>query len=386
VRNYRKGGPFWDSVRGLMGNGLPVSEGDFWRRQRRMMQPHFHHERLATMADRMIDAIDDQMADWDRAAATGEPFDVARALMHVTLKVIVATMFGSIISVTEADAVGEEMGYAIDYMLRATVTSSLPAWLPMSGRERFRRSVRRIDEVLSSVIARRRGAGGGGELLGMLLDMVDAETGERMNDQQLRDEAIAIFLAGYETTAATLAWTFHFLTQQADLLVPVQEEVDLLSGRRPTFADLPHQVRTLAALQESLRLRPTVYWLPRIAVDDDEIDGFHVPGGTFVGVMIYAIHRHPALWEEPDRFDPRRFSPERSQGRPALSWLPFGAGPRGCIGKDFALIEAQLILTRVLQRYQIEAVPGRKAELHVGTTLRPADGVWLRLRRRAAAG
>lgn len=384
--NYCKGGGLWEALRTLFGNGLLVSEGDFWLRQRRMMQPHFHRERLAALVDDMVAAADEGMATWDAAADSGEPFDIARALAHITMKIIVRTMFGAGISEEHADRITEDMTYAMDYLLRGLITQSLPPWVPLPGRERYKAALRTIDTSLLRIIdERRRKKQDRGDLIGMLIDMVDAETGERMTDAQLRDEAVSVFFAGYETTGQALGWSTHFLTQQPAMLRALIDEVDAAIGqRRPTFSDLPSLGYAQRVMREALRLRPPSYWLPRSAIRDDSIDGFPIPAGASVGVMTYAIHHHPAEWERPRDFDPSRFLPERSANRHGLAWMPFGAGQRRCIGSDFALMEGQLVLARMAQRYAISAVPGRRAEVHVSTMLRPKDGVWIRLQKRDA--
>jgi cytochrome P450 len=215
--------------------------------------------------------------------------------------------------------------------------------------------------------------------------MVDAETGERMTDRQLRDEAMSLFVSGYETTSTTLSWAFHALLERPALLRELEEHIQAALGNKaPGFTDLPRLSLAMRIVQETLRLYTPTYFLPRVAIKDDELDGFAIPAGTTVGLMLYIIHRHPELWEEPLRFDPGRFTPERSVNRDALAWIPFGSGQRVCLAKDFALMEGQLILTRVVQRYHIEPVPGRVTRLHIATTVQTRNGVWARLARRSS--
>jgi cytochrome P450 len=387
AKNYWKGGPLWAGLRTLFGNGLPVSDGDFWRRQRRMMQPHFHRERLAELVDLMVEAIDEGMETWDAVAASGEPFNISPALARMTMKVIVKTMFGATITAEQADYVAREMTYAMDYLVRGIVTQSLPPWLPMPGRERYQAALRTIDAIVLRIIdERRREKKDRADLLGMFLAMVDADTGERMTDAQLRDEAVTIFFAGYDTTAQSLNWSTHFLTQKPQMLRALEGEVDAaLGSARPAFSDVQRLGYAQRVLREAMRLRPPSYWIPRTAIEEDTIDGFPIPAGASVGVMTYAIHQHPSAWERPKEFDPSRFLPERSANRHGLAWMPFGAGQRMCIGNDFSLLEGQLILARIAQRYALSAVPGRTAAIHVSTMLRPKDGVWVRLQKRAAS-
>ncbi|WP_437969745.1 cytochrome P450 [Sorangium sp. So ce260] len=385
ARNYGKGGPLWEGVRDLLGNGLPTSEGDFWLRQRRMIQPEFHRDRLAAMCDLMVQAIDDGLSGFHAAAAARRPVDAERELPHITMKVILNTLFGSAITKEQAAAVGGALRYANDYLLRGVVLRSLPSWVPSPGRRRFELAVKTIDEHVFRFIAQSRAQPGRrGDLLTILRDSVDAETGERMTSQQLRDEAVTMFLAGYETTSVSLAWALRLLVEHPDVLRALEAEVDAALGdRRPGFADVPRLPLALAVFQEALRLYPPAYWIPRAAIEDDEIDGFHIPAGTMVGVMSYVLHRHPDFWESPGRFDPGRFAPERARGRHPLSFVPFGIGQRQCVGKEFALMEGQLILARIVQHYRLSAVPGRTTRLGIAGTLRTSGGVWLRLDARA---
>ncbi len=384
VKNYAKGGAMWDSVRTLLGNGLPVSEGAFWRRQRRMIQPAFHHKRLMAMADLMVEAIDESLDRWESYAQSGEPMDVAQAFTHTTMNVLVRTMFGSELKAGEAETVGTELAYAIDFMLQGMVTNALPSWAPVPGRARYRQAIRAIDEVVFRVIERgRQEAGAGDNMLSMLLEMVDEESGERMTNAELRDEAVSIFLAGYETTSVAMSWALHFMTQQPEIGARLQEEVDTVLGKRtPTMMDLRQLGYARNIMQESMRLYPPAYWISRTAVEDDEIDGYHVAAGKMVAVMSQVIQRHPEQWENPHTFDPDRFLPERSEGRHKLAWLPFGAGQRLCVGREFAMMEGPFILARLMQRYQPVAVPEKVAQMHIGITLRTKDGVWVKLEKR----
>ncbi|WP_257450226.1 cytochrome P450 [Archangium lipolyticum] len=384
ARSYGKSGPVFDSLRTLLGNGLAMSEGDFWMRQRRMMQPAFHHQRLAALTQKMVEAIDECLAGWEAAAARGEPFDIARAFNRVTMNVMVRTMFGTGLEPGETERVASALVYVIDFILLGFATQALPAWVPVPGRARYREALRTIDETVFSVIERaRRNTDGEATLLSLLLDMVDEESGERMNQRELRDEAVTLFLAGYETTSVAMAWAIHSLTQQPHLFQRLQAEVERAVGTRvPGFADLTPLAWCRNVAQEALRLYPPVFWLARKTVEEDVIDGFRIPAGTSMGLMLHHIHRHPEAWEAPERFDPDRFTPERSAGRHKHAWVPFGAGQRQCIGKEFALMEAQLILTRLAQRFHVEAVPGRVAELLLSTTLRAKSGVWVKLTRR----
>jgi cytochrome P450 len=381
AKNYSKGSPIWESIRGLIGNGLVVSEGDFWLRQRRLIQPQFHKDRLSGMVAAIVDAIDEVLPRWEAPAKTGEPFDAARELTRMVMRIVFVTMFGTHIEPELSDSLAADLGYAFEHMVVGMLFHSLPRFLPVPGRRRFDEVVAKLDRHIYRVIEdqRRRGPGESGSLLGMLIEMVDADTGERMTERQLRDEVMGMFAAGFETTAASLSFTFQLLAHRPDIVRGIRDEARALGGARPSFTDLRKLPLALETMQEALRLYPTAFWLPRTALEDDEIDGYFVPKGTTVGVMSYALHRHPEFFPEPEVFDPSRFSPDNIAARHPLAWVPFGGGQRLCVGKEFALMEGQLILARALSRYDLVAIPGQRARVGIAATLRPKD-VWIRLR------
>jgi cytochrome P450 len=278
------------------------------------------------------------------------------------------------------------MTFALDYVMTAIVTHALPTWLPIPGKKRFENSLVQFDEVVYRIIAdSRAGEGKENHLLAMMMDTVDEETGEAMNDKQLRDEVATIFLAGYETTSIALTWAYDYLTQHPAVMQKLQAEVDeVLQGRRPTFADLPKLTYTKMVLQETMRLRPPSYWLPRTAENDDEIDGYAIPAGTDVISLTYMYHRHPEFWPDAERFDPERFSPEQSAGRHGFAYVPFGAGQRMCIGRDFSLMEGQLALAMMAQRFAFRRAHVAETKAQLSSTLRPKDGLPVYLTARSA--
>jgi cytochrome P450 len=385
ARNYRKGGPMWDAVRSLLGNGLVVSEGDFWLRQRRMMQPHFHRKRLAGLTDLMVAAIQEALDMWQEQSKSGKEFNLASGFNKVTMKVIVRTLFGSALSHQEMEAVGEAMTFVLDYMISAMVTGNLPSWLPAPGRRKYKKAMEVIDETIFRIIAQvRAGDEADNHLLAMLLNTVDAETGETMTDQQLRDEVTTLFLAGYETTSIALTWAFDYLNQNPDILEKMQAEVEeVLVGRTPEFADIPNLTYTRMIFEETMRLRPPSYWLPRVLVEDDEIDGHCIPAGTNVVSLNYMYHRHPDHWDNPEQFNPDRFTKENSAGRHAFAYIPFGAGQRKCIGMDFAMMEGPLVLAMVAQRFNVKTVSDQAAKPMLSSTLRPKGGLPVHLEPRS---
>jgi cytochrome P450 len=247
----------WDFVRTILGNGLVVSEGDFWLRQRRMMQPQFHRQRLAGLTDLMIEAIEEAFAVWDGDRAPAQPFNLAPAFNQLTMRVIVKTLFGTGLTTTEMDQVAAAMGYVLDYMLQGMLLTTLPDWMPFPGKKRFNQSLATFDEVVYGIIAQSRNQDQpDNHLLAMLMDVVDEETNEGMTDQQLHDEIATLFLAGYETTSIALSWAIDYLTAYPDTMQKLRAEVDnVLGDRRPTFADLPNLPYSRMVLQETMRIR-----------------------------------------------------------------------------------------------------------------------------------
>lgn len=385
ARNYAKGGKFWDLVRELLGNGLVVSEGSFWLRQRRMLQPQFHRQRLAALTNLISEAIAEALSTW---ATTGpQTIELGQAFADMTMRIITRTMFGGSLERDEIERVSAALNYAVNYTMPAMLTQNLPKWLFAARDRRYREAVAQIDEVVYKVIDRSRAviqAGGYADnLLSMMLTLVDEESGEGMTDQQMRDEAVTIFLAGYETTSVALTWALPLLLHHPECLQKLQSEIDTVLGGQPVTFERAGQLHySRMVLQEVLRRRPPAAWLPRTVVADDEIDGYRLPAGTMVVLPIYMYHHHPAFWEQPTVFDPERFSPERSAGRHAFSWIPFGAGPRLCIGRDFAMLEGQLILATLLQQFELTPLSQALPMPQLGGTLKPKGKVSVQCRRR----
>ncbi len=239
----------------------------------------------------------------------------------------------------------------------------------------------RSNSVVYRIIAERQASGrSANDLLSMLLDAEDAETGERMTPQQVRDEMMTIFLAGHETTATTLAWACYLLAQHPDVERKLRDELDaVLGGRIPTTQDLPRLTYTRMVIDEVLRLYPAAWMFGRRLLADDELCGYHIPAGTKITISPYITHRFPSLWEQPEVFDPQRFAPERPVARPRFAYYPFAGGPRVCIGNTFALMEGQLILAMIYQTFRLRLLPGHPVRPKPTATLQPHPGVWMTL-------
>ncbi len=365
----------------LVGSGLLVSEGDFWRRQRRIAAPAFHHKRIAGFVDTMAGCA----REWSEAWTHGAEFDLAAALLHVTLDIIARTMF----SVDVRGAVSE-VHRLLEIVLAYARPSALdlfgfPETLPRRMPRAYRSALAELDAVVEQFLAPRVADGKDrGDLLSMLLAARDPETGEGMDPMQLRDEVKTIFLAGHETVSNALTWTWYLLALHPEVRDKVEAEVDRVLGGKPLvfeqLALLPYSRRVI---EESMRLYPPAHTMSRTAVGPDRFDEVEVPAGAIITICPHATHRNPALWPEPERFDPDRFAPDRAQGRHRFAYLPFGGGPRICIGHSYATVETLAILATVTQRWRLDLVPGRPVEPIGSITLRPASGLWVTATRRA---
>jgi cytochrome P450 len=382
AKNYGKRTISYWRMQEFLGNGLVTSEGDFWRRQRRIANPAFHRERIAHFADTMTRCADEMIDGWAPRLKAGQPFDVAQEMMRVTLRIIGLTMLSTDVEGQAATSVAKALDVIVHVTLARVLSAfSPPLVLPTPQNLRFRRARAALDRIVMGIIADRHRSGevDKGDLLSMLMSACDPQTGVGMSDAQLRDEVMTIFLAGHETTANALSWTLYVLGRHPEIEARVRDELRAVVGDRPvSVADLPRLNLLERVLLESMRLYPPVWSLQRSAIGDDVIGGFRIPAGTWIFLCPYMNHRDARFWPDPERFDPDRFLPEVEATRPKGAYLPFALGPRKCIGEGFAMLEARLILSRVLQRTRLELSPGFVAELDPTVTLRPKAGISMR--------
>ena len=381
-RNYVKG-PIIGRTKILIGEGLFTSEGDFWLRQRRLAQPAFHRQRIAGFAATMTGTAAAMLDDWSGAASTGAAFDLAAEMNRLTLRIVGRALF-SLDLQGDAATVGAALVDALDVVTqRAFTLLPFPLWVPTVANRRFVRARHMLDQVVLRIIAERRESGhDAGDLLSLLLSARDADTGEGMTDRQLRDEVMTFLLAGHETTAVALSWIWYLLGRHREVEQRLRDEVAAAVGRRtPTPEDLPALRYVRMVVDEAMRLYPPVWASGRQALADDRVGDYRIPAGAPVNLATWLTHRHPQFWPDPERFDPERFAPERAATRHRFAYLPFSGGPRLCIGNEFALMEAVLLVTMMAQRYRIALVdPERTIEPDVKITLRPRGGVTVRVR------
>ncbi|HET6312893.1 MAG TPA: cytochrome P450 [Chloroflexia bacterium] len=380
-RNYTKSVFDYQILKSALGQGLLTNDDDSWLSQRRLMQPAFHRQRLAAFGTLMTEATTRMLDErWGRFAASGRELDVSAEMHELALRIVGNALFGLDLT-TEADSVGRALTIAQRRLIDQFFMPYIPMWVPTPKHLEFRRAIRDIDEVVFKIIEeRRRNDEDRGDLLSMLMLARDADTGEGMDDQQLRDEVITLLLAGHETTANALTWAWYLLSQNPLAARRMREELrEVLGGRVPTMSDLPNLTYTRMVLDETMRLYPPAWSISRKATEEDELAGYRIPAGAFITVSPYAMHRHPRYWENPEGFDPERFTPERSAQRPPYAYFPFGGGPRLCIGNNFALMEGQLILATMAQRYRLDLVPGHPVVVEPLITLRARYGMRMQL-------
>jgi cytochrome P450 len=379
ARHFIKHGPLRQAKPSL-GNGLLTSEGDFWRQQRKLAQLAFHRDRVAAYAATMVAATERMLAGW----ADGQVRDVQDDMMRLTLEIVAKCLFSADVSRDTAGASAAMETLIRSFNNRVERWIRLPMAIPTPSNLRFRRAMGRLDRIVFAIIAERRTSGmDRGDLLSMLLHAQDEDDGRRMTDRQLRDEAMTLFMAGHETTANTLAWTWMLLSQNPEAEATLHDELaNVLAGRSPTFADLPRLVFADRVITEALRVYPTVWLLGREAVEPCTIGGERVPVGLTLWMSQWVIHRDGRFFDDPESFRPDRWSDGLARRIHRYAYFPFGGGPRICIGNSFAQMEAVLLLATIAQRYQVHLVPGTVVRLFPTMTLRPDGGVHVVLAQR----
>lgn len=378
--NYRKSAAYRRLGR-VVGEGLLTSEGEAWRRQRRLAQPAYHRRRLEILAD-TITASTSRMVDerWRPAAEQHQTVDVMDEMQRLSLEIIGRAMLSVDLS-EEASSIGwavrEFLGYADRHIRRVW---SPPEGVPTPANRRFLRALRSLDNFVYGIIEeRRRDSADHGDLLSMLLAAYDEDTGEGLSDKQVRDEVMTTLIAGHETTAAALTWSLVLLQRNPESEAQLWREVsEVLEDRPASFEDVGRDGElgyTQRVFEESLRLYPPIWMIPRIAEADDEIGGYHIPQGSRVIVSPYLVHRNAEVWPDPGEFDPERFLPNRTQERHRFAHVPFGGGPRGCIGSNLARMEGPLVLATIAQKCRLESSGSSRVSPKPGVALRPGQTV-----------
>ena len=367
---------FYTTIAETLGDALLTSDGERWRRQRRIVQPLFTRRRMDADVAAMTEEAAGLVASWEPAAATGRPVDLHREMTGYTMRVIGRLLFG-----TDVDAAIAQVGAAFgvlnrDLHRRALAPVRWPRHWPTPANRRAARARATLDAVVDEIVGRRRAAAvPADDLVGRLLAARDPDTGDRLDDAEVREQVLLFLLAGHETTATALTFTLHLLGRHPDAQRRVREEARaVLGGRPPTAADVVSLACTTRVVKEALRLYPPVYGIGRRTGAAGTVGGYRLPAGSVVVISPWVTHRHPGHWPDPDRFDPDRFTPEGEAGRHRYAYLPFGGGPRACIGSHFAMLEAVVATAAVVGSYRLETPPG-PVPLATGITLRPAAAV-----------
>lgn len=365
----------------FLGNGLVTSDGDFHKRQRKLVQPAFHMKRIRGYADSITMLTDQMLSSW----RGGETRQIDEEMMELTMLIVSKSLFDA--DLDELHENTQAIGQAMHDLQRVSNGDyrrgfQVPDWVPTEGNRARKQGVQVLNETLERIITQRRQARedgsfvDNGDLLSMLL-LAQDEDGEYMTDKQVRDEAVTLFAAGHETTSNALTWTWYLLAEHPEIEAKLHEEVDrVLGGRLPTLEDLRNLPYTEMVIKEAMRLYPPAWVLNgRLALNDTEIDGYPISKGSIIFISPWVMHRLERYFPNPEQFDPERFMPEKEAELARYTYLPFGAGPRVCIGNSFAMMEAQIVLAMMAQRFRYEMTPGQTIEPNPLITLSPKDGL-----------
>ncbi len=380
--NYEKS-RYVHVLKPILGAGMFLAEGAEWKRQRQSSARGFQGCHLKKMVGEMGDVANDLVDRWAVQEQRGQAIDIGPEMMRVTLDVVLRCLFS-----VDDDAIYDQVYKALSVILRNTERRiwsvvSPPTWVPTPENRRFQAALKSLDDFVASVIAKRRAASEPGEdLLQILIDSYDALPAGKRVPSLLRDQVLSLILAGHDTAANALAWTWYLLSKNPSAAVRLRAEVDAtLRGRTPEFADIENLRFTKMVFQESMRLYPPLWTFSRDAVEDDRIGKTPVRKGTTVILCAYAVHRRPELWPNPEGFDPDRFDPEKGPGHSRFAYFPFGGGPRTCLGARFAMLEAMIVIAKVMQRFHLDIVPGQNISPEPMITLRPRGKLLMRLSR-----
>jgi cytochrome P450 len=376
-QNYRKPDMLYAAAREVVGQGLVTSSGELWLRQRRMIQPHLHRKQLVHLFDEMREAVTEVLDRWEELAQNHSEAEMGDKMAEITINVITRTMFGQdSLPPDEITRVGQCAIRFVNYVNQSLFNSFLPKWFPKPKEATFKHDQQTMREVVNRIIAKCRAEKGtSASLIEMLIKSVDEDTNQGMTEQQLFDEVMTIFLAGYETTSTALTWLLVFLKEYPAVLEKLQAEIDqVLGGRPPAFEDILRLTYSQQVFMEVLRYHTVAFLLPRALDKPDQLGPYQLPANALVLLSFYGVHHNPRVWDHPETFDPERFTPEAVAQRHPFAYVPFSAGPRKCAGDEFALLEGPLIIAMLLQRYTITLLPKQTFQTNLGK-LRPKNGV-----------
>jgi len=379
---YRKPAFQDDAIGDLLGEGLLLSDGETWRKQRELAQPAFLMSRLSGLSEMMTDYTAEMLADW----SPGDVVDVEIEMARLTVRIIVEAMFGSTIDDERVRTVQENLEPLGSRFEPNPLRFAIPDWAPTRENREYKKALSTIEGIVWDLIEEREGthhtggAGEAGEPMDLLSILLRARDRGEQSDENLRDEMVTMLLAGHDTTALTLTYTWYLLSEHPEVESRLHDELDsLLGGERPTFADVRGMEYTEAVLNEAMRLYPPVYTIFREPQVDVRLGGYRVPAGSAVMLPQWAVHRSERYWDSPLEFDPDRWLDERADDRPRFAFFPFGGGPRFCIGKQLSLLEARLILGTVCQQYRLEYQGDEPFDLRGSLTMHPRQAMSMRV-------
>jgi len=378
---FSKNTPAWNVLKSLIGNGLLTSEGEFWQRQRRLLQPAFYQQRIATYGKIMVDYTEQQIRTWQ----TEEVRDIHQEMTRLTFNIVTKTLFNVDLAGTEARTIAETLDVMMQWFTARRKQAFLPLdWLPTAINRRYQRALKVMDQKIYQLIQQRRSSNlDSGDLLSMLIAVRDEVDGSQMTDRQLRDELVTLIMAGHETTANALSWTWMLLSQSSEVEAKLLQELQhVLAGRSPTVADLPQLSYAQQIIKEAMRLYPPVYSIGRSANRAYNLDGYQLPAGCVIVFSPWVTHRHPQYFSNPEQFQPDRWAGDLEKQLPKCVYFPFGDGPRICIGKNFALMEATLLLATIAQKFQLTLQSDQPIVPAPSITLRPKNGIHVKITKR----
>jgi cytochrome P450 len=359
----------------FLGKGLLTTEGEAWKTQRRLIQSGFERKQLEILSSIMQDSLDDSLRDFDRRARIG-PVDIYPLMMKITFAMVGKSLFGAKLKEKDIETISEAISTVQEFMVRQTIQPYLNPWFALSGETRTHEEMTaRAFGILRDYIQRRRQEEPGHDLLQILLDARYSD-GSRMDDELVVSESMQLLVAGHETSSNALSWTLYLLSTHPDCVERVREEFDSMLGEEPLrFADVPKFEFTTQVINEALRLYPPFWMVDRMALADDRAGDLDIPGGSTVVVFIHGTHHSPRYWQNPESFEPERFTKANEKLNTPFSHLPFGAGPRGCIGGNYAMLQMLMILSVLLRKYDFRFVPGQTIEPRPMVILRPEHGI-----------
>ncbi|GJM31711.1 MAG: cytochrome P450 [Saprospiraceae bacterium] len=380
-RNYHKSFLHFEKLAYFLGKGLLTSDGDYWLKQRRLIQPGFHRQRLEGLTQIMLKVIDEFLVKFDQKIKEG-PIDIYTEMMELAFEIIARSLFGKAIKRQDLQVLSNNLTEIQTFVVQQIRQPYLHPWLKCSGKIKRHKQLAEQSEaiILKYIRERKNAATPGNDLLQMLLDARYHDNGEEMTERQLLDEINILLEAGHETSANALCWTWHLLSQHPETIARLREELQDVLGNKvhPSFEDLKRLTYSRQVIQESMRLFPPAWVTNRITATDDIFEGIKIPKGTIMVLYIYGVHHSHKYWRNPESFDPDRFGPDQNLAH-AYAYLPFGNGPRLCIGNNFALMEMQLVLAQMLRRYQVQPITDQQIDLQPLITLRPKSGILLNI-------